>query len=387
MKSAGYCLFDTPMGECGIAWRETEAATPAVFRFQLPEATHGLTEARIARNSGLTIATSPPPRVAEIIARVGKHFQGTVQDFRDVALDLDGAATFAREVYEAARAIPSGQTRSYGDLAKSVGRPAAARAVGQALGKNPIALIIPCHRVLAAGGKPGGFSAHGGRSTKAWMLAVEGAPMGPPPTLKSEKDLVRLAPTLIARDSKLAACLSRPIVFKKKSGESPYACLFSAVVHQQLSPKAASTILGRVKALFPGATIPEPEALLETPDETLRAAGLSGAKTASLKDLAAKTLDGTVPSPQEILALSDEAIVKRLVSIRGVGRWTVEMLLIFHLGRMDVLPADDYALRRVVADIYGLGDVPTPKQVIALGESWRPHRTVASLYFWNALKD
>ncbi|MHC5541977.1 MGMT family protein, partial [Singulisphaera rosea] len=260
------------------------------------------------------------------------------------------------------------------------------RAVGQALGKNPIALIIPCHRILAAGGKPGGFSAHGGRSTKAWMLAVEGAPMGAPATLNSEKDLRRLAPSLVARDSRLTACLARPIVFKRKGGESPYACLFSAVVHQQLSPKAASTILGRVKSLYPDEGIPGPQELLETPDESLRAAGLSGAKTASLKDLAAKTFDGTVPSSQEIQSLSDEEIVKRLVSIRGVGRWTVEMLLIFHLGRMDVLPADDYALRRVVGEIYELGEVPNPKQLLALGESWRPLRTVASLYFWNSLK-
>ena len=104
-----------------------------------------------------------------------KHFRGDVQDFRDVALDLDGAAPFARQVYEAARRIPAGQTRTYGEVAQAVGRPAAARAVGQALGKNPVALIIPCHRILAAGGKPGGFSTHGGLATKAWMLAVEGA--------------------------------------------------------------------------------------------------------------------------------------------------------------------------------------------------------------------
>ncbi|MHC5541222.1 methylated-DNA--[protein]-cysteine S-methyltransferase, partial [Singulisphaera rosea] len=121
MKSAGYCLFETPIGACGIAWRESESATPVLFRFQLPEATYGLTESKLARDSGLTIASTPPPKVAEIIARVGKHFLGAAQDFRDVALDLDGAASFAREVYEAAREIPSGQTRSYGDLAKGVG--------------------------------------------------------------------------------------------------------------------------------------------------------------------------------------------------------------------------------------------------------------------------
>jgi O-6-methylguanine DNA methyltransferase len=142
--------------------------------FQLPEATTKLTESRIARSSGAGQATAPPPPIAAIIERVSKHLQGDIQDFRDIALDLEGTASFARRVYEAARQIPTGQTRTYGELAKAIGRPTAARAVGQALGKNPIALLIPCHRVLAAGGKPGGFSAHGGRATKARMLAIEG---------------------------------------------------------------------------------------------------------------------------------------------------------------------------------------------------------------------
>jgi 3-methyladenine DNA glycosylase/8-oxoguanine DNA glycosylase len=176
------------------------------------------------------------------------------------------------------------------------------------------------------------------------------------------------------------------IAFNPKSEQSPYATLFEAVVHQQLSPKAATTILGRVKAIYPGSTIPEPGDLLKTPDRLLRGAGLSKAKTAALKDLAAKTLDGTVPSSEKIAALSDDEITRRLTSIYGVGRWTVEMLLIFNLGRMDVFPVDDYALRKSVADVYGMKDIPTPKQLDALGELWRPLRTVATLYLWNSIK-
>jgi len=132
--------------------------------------------------------------------------------------------------------------------------------------------------------------------------------------------------------------------------------------------------------------LPEPGDLLNTPDQLLRDAGLSRAKTVSLKDLAAKTLDGIVPLPEKIATLSDEEIIRGLTSIRGVGRWTVEMLLIFNLGRMDVLPVDDYALRRSIAAVYGMKEAPTPKQLHALGESWRPRRTVASLYLWNYLK-
>jgi methylated-DNA-[protein]-cysteine S-methyltransferase len=145
-----------------------------VTLLQLPEATTERTEARIARNSGARKGSTPPPRIAEVIEKLCKHLEGDIQDLRDIPVDLDGAPPFARQVYEAARQIPPGQTTTYGELAKAVGHPGAARAVGHALARNPIALIIPCHRVLAAGSKPGGFSAYGGLATKARMLALEG---------------------------------------------------------------------------------------------------------------------------------------------------------------------------------------------------------------------
>ncbi len=176
MKQVACCLFETPLGSCGIAWSEREDrwTPPAVTFLHLPEATPQRTETRIARDAGASGPSDPPSEIAEVIAKVRRHLQGEAQDFRDVPLDLDGAAPFARRVYEAARQIPTGQTRSYGELARSLGRPTAARAVGQALGKNPVAIIIPCHRILAAGGKIGGFSAHGRLTTKARLLAMEG---------------------------------------------------------------------------------------------------------------------------------------------------------------------------------------------------------------------
>jgi methylated-DNA-[protein]-cysteine S-methyltransferase len=180
MKKVAYCLFETSLGSCGIAWREGEDSRtpPAVTFLQLPEATNARTEARIARSAGASTATAPPPLVAEVIAKLCQHCEGDVQDLRDIRVDLEGVGAFARQVYEAARQIPPGQTTTYGELAKAVGHPGAARAVGHALARNPIALIIPCHRVLAAGGKPGGFSAHGGRATKGKLLALEGAAFG-----------------------------------------------------------------------------------------------------------------------------------------------------------------------------------------------------------------
>lgn len=176
MTFIAYCVFDTPLGPCGIAWRDggTDDAPPAVTCFQLPEASAQETEARIARESGGRPSSAPPPAIAALVERIRRHFEGYPDDFRDVEVDLGGAGPFARQVYAAARAIPSGRTMTYGEIAEVLARPGAARAVGRALGKNPIPLIIPCHRVLAAGGKPGGFSAAGGLTTKARMLAVEG---------------------------------------------------------------------------------------------------------------------------------------------------------------------------------------------------------------------
>lgn len=174
MKQAAYCLFESPLGWCGIAWSDSGAAY-AVTSFQLPEATMELTESRIAQNSGGRKSSEQPLHMSKIIKRVCEHFKGVVQDFRNVPVDLDGVGPFARKVYEAAREIPVGQTVTYAELANALGQPAATRAVGRALGRNPIPLIIPCHRVLAAHGKPGGFSAHGGRVTKAKLLAMEGA--------------------------------------------------------------------------------------------------------------------------------------------------------------------------------------------------------------------
>ncbi len=179
MKEASYCLFETPLGPCGIAWREAgdSGSRPVVVLVQLSEATAQATESRIARKSGSSQTSPPPKRICEIIGKIRKHLQGEVQDFRDVTVDLDGVNPFARQVYEAAREIPPGQTRSYGEIAKAVGQPAASQEVGQALSKNPVPIIVPCHRVAATGGKPGGFSAHGGRATKSKLLAVEGVPV------------------------------------------------------------------------------------------------------------------------------------------------------------------------------------------------------------------
>ena len=165
----------------------------------------------------------------------------------------------------------------------------------------------------------------------------------------------------------------------------PFDALAESIAYQQLTGKAAATIFGRVRALYPKRKWLDPKQLLATPDETLRAAGLSRAKTAALKDLAAKTIDGTVPSGRALLRMTDDEIIARLTTVRGIGRWTVEMLLLFDLGRPDVWPVDDYGVRKGFAKTFRRRELPTPKQLMKLGEKWRPYRSVAAWYFWRAL--
>ena len=168
--------------------------------------------------------------------------------------------------------------------------------------------------------------------------------------------------------------------------QTPFEALVEAVAHQQLTGRAARTILNRVKSLHPQKPFPSPDDLLRTPEEHLRAAGLSRAKTMAVKDISAKTLGGVVPEVKVLLRLADDEIVERLTTLRGVGRWTVEMLLIFKLGRPDVLPADDYGVRKGFALTYGKRQLPTAKVLLAHGERWRPYRSIASWYLWRALE-
>jgi 3-methyladenine DNA glycosylase/8-oxoguanine DNA glycosylase len=168
---------------------------------------------------------------------------------------------------------------------------------------------------------------------------------------------------------------------------TPFAALVRSIAYQQLTGKAAATIHGRVLALYRPRRILRPEDILATPEERLREAGLSRAKVAAVKDLAQKTVDGVVPSWTALRRLDDEEIVARLTTVRGVGRWTVEMLLIFHLGRPDILPLGDYGIRKGFQRTYGKRALPTPKALMKHGERWRPYRSVASWYLWRSLEN
>ncbi|KAB2915873.1 MAG: methylated-DNA--[protein]-cysteine S-methyltransferase [Hyphomicrobiaceae bacterium] len=171
--SVRHCLFDTAIGVCGIAWSDG-----GVRRLQLPEADRSATERRLQAWSGSAGLQPPASRLGSLIENLQSYFAGERIDFSAVTLDLTGVGPFYHAIYAAARCIGWGRTATYGELARMVGSPHAARAVGQALGRNPIAIIVPCHRILASGGRPGGFSAFGGVITKERLLALEGVSLG-----------------------------------------------------------------------------------------------------------------------------------------------------------------------------------------------------------------
>jgi DNA-3-methyladenine glycosylase II len=192
---------------------------------------------------------------------------------------------------------------------------------------------------------------------------------------------------LSQRDKKLAKLISKigPMKLELDSKMNPFQSLVQAIVYQQLHGKAAATIFKRVKALFPRRRFPKPEDFLSTSLAKLRSAGLSEAKAKAIQDLSKKTLEGTIPPLKKILKLSDEEIIQRLTQVKGVGPWTVEMLLIFKLGRPNVLPSTDFAIRKAISLLYSLKEMPTPKKVLEIGEIWKPYRTTASWYLWRSL--
>lgn len=408
MASHGYALFETPIGRCGIVW-----SARGIAGLQLPEARAADTRGRVAQRFPGVEEVAPPSHAKRAIERVQRLLRGergARAALAGIALDMDRVPPFHRRVYELARTIPPGTTWSYGELAARLGSPGASRAVGQALGKNPFAIVVPCHRVLGASGRVGGFSAHGGVGTKLRMLAIEGAsvpgvdgggvadaPRRPPRLASSEPrraprppklpyDARRAVAHLRAADPRLAEIIDAvgPLRLELKETSSLFLALAEAIVYQQLHAKAAATIFGRVSALYPRAPAgPTPERILRTPPEKLRAAGLSEGKRRAIEDLARKTKQGLLPTMEEARAMMDDAVVERLSAVRGIGRWTAEMVLIFRLGRPDVLPLDDFGIKKGFAVAFAKGAWPSRTALEERGARWRPYRSVASWYLWR----
>jgi methylated-DNA-[protein]-cysteine S-methyltransferase len=389
MNEMGFALFDTTIGRCGIAW-----GAGGVVGVQLPETRENDTRKRLLNRFPNARETTPPPAVKGALDAICALLGGEAVDLSAVALDMHQVPPFHRRVYEVARTIRPGTTLSYGDIASRLGVPGSARAVGQALARNPFAIVVPCHRVLAAGGKVGGFSADGGIRMKLRLLSIEGAHAKGQLALFDGDGAYGFDPAIAvgyvrASDAALARLIDSagPFRLELKKAPSVFGALAEAIVYQQLTGKAAATIYARVCALFPrahqGFTA---EQLLRVSDEKLRAAGLSRAKLLSLRDLARKTVDGEIPTLAEAHRLEDAAVVERLTKVRGIGRWTVEMFLIFRLGRPDVLPADDYGVRKGFMIAFKKRELPERKDLEKRGRRWSPYRTVASWYLWRAVE-
>ncbi len=397
-------LFESSIGPCGIAWNDA-----GLTALQLPEERQETTRARLlakAKEGGaMATATTAPGWVRDAIARVREHLGGKAQDLTRIPLDTSTLTPFRVTVLRAAQTVAAGRTATYGDLANMAGSPRASRAVGRAMATNPWPIIVPCHRVVAAAGGAGGFSAYGGVVTKEKILQIEGATLitgaagnhelpfhAPKRPRRLAFDPDAAVRALTTADSILGKHIAKigPFRLEIKETEGTFAALAEAIVYQQLSGRAAATIFGRVCALYPNGRL-DPKRLLRSSDEELRGAGLSAAKLASLRDLAAKTISGAIPTVAELDAMDDEAIVKCLTDVRGIGRWTVEMLLMFRLGRPDVLPVADYGIKKGFARLFPKGrskyppdELPTALALTTRGERWRPFRSVASWYLWRA---
>ena len=341
----------------------------AITGIRLLDGEHG---ARVPRDA---------PAFARDAARALElHFGGKPQDFSTVPLDLARLPPFHARVYAASRSVPTGAMVTYGELAARAGSPGAARAVGQAMARNPFFVVVPCHRV-GAPDKLGGFSAPGGAVTKRRMLEIEGAFLDPPPY-----DVARAIRELRAADPKLAKVIDR--FPSRRPRVEPLRSVFESlgrsIVYQQLSGRAAAAIHRKYAALFPDHR-PTPEHLAKLTDAQVRGAGLSRSKLAALRDLGAKSLAGELPTVARLRTMHDDAIVDTLTRVRGIGPWTVHMLLIFRLGRPDVLPTADYGVRKGFAKTYGKRDLPDARALEKHAEKWRPWRSVASFYMWRAL--
>ncbi len=380
---SGWTTFSTALGVCGMSW-----TSQGIDSFSLPEPSGTRVAERLRKLTGIaTAASSLPSWVRQLIRKVKAHMKGQAQDFSDAPLDFPGISAFMLSVYQAAQKIPSGRVKTYGELAALAGKPYAAHAVGSALAKNPIPLIVPCHRVIASSGKLGGFSAPGGLATKVRLLECEGVYLAKPRVVSTSAQWRRAVTTLSNQDSAFARLVATTpsLEFRPLLDKEPLEALVAAIVSQQLSNQVAAAILHRVKALITEDGLPSAQKILDTEDADLRKAGLSLMKVSSLKDLATKYLKKELPPLERLAQMSDEQIVKELTKVKGVGRWTAEMYLIFSLGRADVFPTLDFGVRKAIARLFDLPEVPEPQAIERYGELWKPYRSVASLYLWHSM--
>ncbi len=389
-----HAVFESKFGAIAVAWNSN-----GLVGVQLPEKTPAKTLERLALRAGSSPAAAPK-WVKAAVQSIRAMLAGKPAHLDGLPLDDEHLPEFHRRVYAALRKLPQGSTCTYGELAKAAGSPGAARAVGQAMGKNPWPLVVPCHRVLAAGDRLGGFSASGGVELKAALLRAEAGKVDPAKPKRVRATVVKALKSspksfdpelalksLREKDPRLAPLIDRvPYTLDRSKLGSTFEALLRTIVYQQLNGKAAATIHGRVLDLLPDRRS-DPEALLATSPPLLRKAGLSHSKIAAVIDLARRTQAGELPELAELARMPDEEIVERLTVVRGIGRWSVEMLLMFWLARPDVLPVGDFGVRHGFMHLLRKQEMPTPEELERYAERWRPYRSVASWYMWRVVDE
>lgn len=353
----GRAIIDTTIGALGIEWTDR-----GLSRVMLPGKPRDVTGEGGAWGE-----------------RLRAHLAGDDVAFDDLPIDTSTWSPFATGVYTAARNIPRGTTVTYGELARAVAT-VNARAVGVALGKNPVPIVVPCHRIVGKD-DAGGFSAPGGTSTKAQLLAIEGGALDDESHRVARRHLARVDPALAPLVKKLPCTLPvRPV-------GNLFRTLVRAIAGQQLSTKAAATIFARLETALGVSGMWASDVasrVLATDEATLRGVGLSTAKALSLRDLATRVATGTL-ALDRITRLPDEKVIEALTEVRGIGRWTAEMLLIFDLGRPDVLPIDDLGIKKGAQKVWGLRALPEGPAILQRAEVWRPFRSIGSWYLWRSL--
>jgi len=374
-----YSLVKTSLGTLALVFSDD-----GIRRVVLPSA--DWTVVRPSQMEGFGKEMEAPSAIQSVAEAMAAHVEGMPRSFLDAPLDTVGVPPYLMKVQRAVQQIPPGQTRTYGEVAALTGSPGASRAAGTAMSSNRWPILVPCHRVFASNGF-GNYSAGSGVHTKLRLLWREGY-RGRTSNVSFDENAALMH---LRQDPKMAAVLDRAGPFtlqalapKPSGGIEPFEMLVDSIVSQQLSGKAAATIYKRVAALFGTETVDDPESVLKMPKVKLREAGLSENKALSLLDLAAHARDGALPSRRQMQKLSDEEIIAQLVPIRGIGRWSVQMMLMFYLGRPDVLPVADLGVQKGYQWAYGKRSLPTPAVLENAAKLWAPYASVASWFMWRA---
>jgi methylated-DNA-[protein]-cysteine S-methyltransferase len=377
-----FALFETPLGPSAVEWSDV-----GVTRLDFHRLATALRERFTLR--GAAESRRPPPFVRHLMVKLRAHLSGRPQDFGSIPLDLDRVSPWLRQVAPALRETQNGTTVGAEVLAARLALAGGSARLRQGLARNPLPILLPAHRVLGTAGLLGAWG--GGEVIHERLLGLEsmGHPSlhgadGTPEAKRVEAALAHLR----TQDPRLGELIEAvgPFRLTLRLALSPYEALARSIVGQQITGRAAQAILARLALEFGTKGVPPAEEIRKAKDTRLRAAGLSGAKARAFRDLAAHALAGDVPSWAVLRRWPNERILTTLTEIHGIGTWTVEMLLVFRLGRPDVLPLGDYGIRKGYARHFNRGRLPSARELQRRGWRWRPFRSVASWYLWRALE-